>query len=65
MTISAVVSDNRVADVRVSETALVVTLNDGRVISAPLSWFPRLQNAPAEHRAVGNLLPRVTVFTGR
>jgi hypothetical protein len=52
MSISAVISDSRVADVHVSETALRVTLRDGREIAVPLSWFPRLQNAPADHRVV-------------
>jgi hypothetical protein len=51
MSISATLHDDRVADISVSDTALSVTLRDGRVITAPLSRFPRLQNAPAEHRA--------------
>ena len=31
---------------------LHVTLNDGRIISAPLSWFPRLLNA--DKKALSN-----------
>lgn len=28
-----------------TEDSLVVTLEDGRVLSAPLEWFPRLRDA--------------------
>ena len=52
MTISAAKIDPRVADVTVSEDRLDVRLRDGRVISAPLAWFPRLARAPAEQRQV-------------
>ncbi len=65
MSISAEI-DDRVADVRVSDDALEVRLRDGRKISAPLSWFPRLQAASVEQRA--NWAPaarRATAFIGR
>jgi hypothetical protein len=52
MNISAPVVDPRVADVEISETALTVVLRDGRRISAPLAWFPRLAQAAPEDRAV-------------
>lgn len=52
MSISAIVRDSRVADVQVTDVALRVTLRDGRIISAPLEWFPRLQGARAEDRAM-------------
>jgi hypothetical protein len=42
--------DDRVADVRVTDDALEVRLRDGRKISAPLSWFPRLQAATPDQR---------------
>lgn len=45
-------SDPRVADVHVSVQALTVKLRDGRKISAPLAWFPRLQSASAKDRAI-------------
>lgn len=51
MAISAVEIDERVADVRVTDAALEVTLRDGRTISAPLIWFPRLAAASAAERA--------------
>ena len=50
MSISAVELDARVADVTVRDGLLEVTLRDGRRISAPLAWFPRLANAKPEAR---------------
>lgn len=47
--------DDRVADAHMSDSALSVTLRDGRVVSATLSWFPRLQNASPQHRSVWEL----------
>jgi hypothetical protein len=35
----------------VSETSLTVTLRDGRIIAAPLDWFPKLKNATPQDRA--------------
>ncbi|MBI1251745.1 MAG: DUF2442 domain-containing protein [Alphaproteobacteria bacterium] len=43
--------DDRVADVRVTDEALEVRLRDGRRISAPLTWFPRLARATPSQRA--------------
>jgi hypothetical protein len=43
--------DERVKDVRVSDTSLSVDLMDGRTISVPLSWHPRLLRATAAHRS--------------
>ena len=49
MNISARISDERVLDVRFDDHSLIVDLMDGRTISAPLAWYPRLANAaPAE-----------------
>ncbi len=52
MPISAVELDERVAAVRVTDEALEVRLRDGRLIAAPLDWFPRLKNASPADRAV-------------
>jgi len=41
----------RVKDVRVTEDALSVDLVDGRTISVPLAWYPRLLAATPEQRA--------------
>ena len=41
----------RVRDVRSNEDELIVDLMDGRTISAPCAWYPRLANATPEQRA--------------
>ncbi len=43
-------------DVSFTEDALHVVLADGREISAPLQWFPRLVGATAEQRAQWELI---------
>jgi hypothetical protein len=48
--ISAVEIDPRVASVTVDDERLELTLMDGRKVSAPLAWFPRLANARPEDR---------------
>ena len=40
----------RIDHVRVTNTALVVYLVDGRTLSAPLAWFPRLVHGTAAER---------------
>jgi hypothetical protein len=51
MATSAITADERVLDVSFSEDALSVSLRDGRVISVPLVWYPRLLNAtPAQRK---------------
>ncbi len=51
MGILALQTDERVADVEVSEDILSVQLMDGRRISVPLVWYPRLLSAtPAQRR---------------
>ena len=42
--------------VRISDDALGVSLADGREISVPLGWFPRLQHATAGERQDWRLL---------
>ena len=37
-------------NVRFTEDAMLVSLSDGREISVPLEWFPRLRNATSEQR---------------
>ena len=37
-------------NVQVSEYALIVDLNDGRTVSVPLAWFPRLLHGTPEER---------------
>jgi hypothetical protein len=43
-------------DVRVTDTELIVELADGRRISAPLVWFPRLLSASPSSRSHWELL---------
>ena len=40
----------RVLSVAFTKAHLVATLSDGRVVSNPLKWYPRLQNASARDR---------------
>jgi hypothetical protein len=42
--------DERVKDVKLTEDALSVILMDGRIISAPLAWYPRLLEASNAQR---------------
>lgn len=51
MNISARIADERVLDVRFDEASLIVDLMDGRTISVPLAWYPRLLRATAAQRA--------------
>lgn len=50
MNISAKVTDERVLDVRFDDASLIVDLMDGRTISVPLAWYPRLLRATANQR---------------
>ena len=50
MTSSASRADERVLDVHFTEDAVRVNLRDGRVITVPLVWYPRLLNATASQR---------------
>jgi hypothetical protein len=47
---SALAADERVASVKISSDSLTVSLRDGRVISVPLAWYPRLKNAKPKER---------------
>ena len=51
MNVSAKITDERVLYVRFDEHSLIVDLMDGRTISVPLAWYPRLANAKPEERA--------------
>jgi hypothetical protein len=50
MGILALTADERAADVSFTEDSLCVGLRDGRKISVPLTWYPRLLNATPEQR---------------
>jgi len=52
-TLSAVVTFSlpRVSSVSVTDDTLTVDLEDGRTISVPISWYPRLAHGMPEERA--------------
>jgi uncharacterized protein DUF2442 len=51
MSFSASAADERVLDVQSGDDTLSVSLRDGRVITVPLVWYPRLLNAtPAQRK---------------
>ena len=59
MAISAIEIDiPEAVDVRVTEETLSVDLSDGRTISVPLGWYPRLEHASAAERASWRLIGR-------
>jgi hypothetical protein len=45
-------------DVAFTERTLEVALSDGRTLSVPLAWFPRLFDATPEQRARWRLIGR-------
>jgi hypothetical protein len=50
MGILALAADERVADVKFTKDTFSVALRDGRTITVPLAWYPRLFNATAAQR---------------
>jgi len=46
----------RAREVQVSDEALTVLLADGRTISVPLEWYPRLHRATPAQRAKWQLI---------
>jgi Protein of unknown function (DUF2442) len=58
MPISAVKVDLTAVEVTVTDERLIVTLADGRELSAPLVWFPRLLEATDAQRRAWRLIGR-------
>lgn len=52
-----------IMDAQVSDDALIVELMDGRTVSAPIMWFPRLAYAHPKNAAT--LKFSEIAFTGR
>lgn len=51
MTTSSLTETAAVKNVRVTDRFLIVDLRDGRVLSVPLAWYPRLaEGSPRERR---------------
>ncbi len=44
------ISDERVLDVQFTDDAISVNLRDGRVITVPFVWYPRLLDATTAQR---------------
>lgn len=55
MGILALAADERVADVKVTDDVLSVSLKDGRTITVPLAWYPRLLAATPQQRSNWNV----------
>ena len=51
MGILVVSADERVKDVTIAKESLCVDLMDGRTITVPLAWYPRLADAKPEQLA--------------
>lgn len=51
MSTSTLIADLRVDDVALTDDRLIVRIRDGREISTPLVWFPRLAAATPAQRA--------------
>ena len=50
MAISRIKADARVMNLHINDAEITVALMDGRSISVPLAWYPRLFDATAQQR---------------
>jgi hypothetical protein len=48
--------DVTIQDVETTDESIRVSLSDGRVVTVPISWYPRLSHARPEHRAKRELI---------
>ena len=46
----------RIQEVEVTDDSLTVALDDGRTLSVPLGWYPRLQHGTPEERSHWRLI---------
>lgn len=58
MTTLTLETDPLATDVRVSDSMLYLTLDDGRELAAPVAWYPRLRDATAAQRSNWRLIGR-------
>jgi hypothetical protein len=56
-TLELEVGDLKPRAVEFTASELVVTLADGRKITTPLAWYPRLQRASAAERSNYEIMP--------
>ncbi len=47
---SSLTADVKATSVVITDDSLTVALSDGRTISAPLAWYPRLMHGSAKER---------------
>jgi hypothetical protein len=55
-TLASEITIPKAEDVKITDDTLSVELSDGRTISVPLEWFPRLVNATPKERNNWNLI---------
>jgi len=58
VTTSTLASDISARSVEITDDTLSVTLEDGRIVSVPISWFPRLSHADSEDRLIWEFIGR-------
>lgn len=56
MTTSVLTKTVLIASVRTTDDALVVDFDDGRSVSLPLAWYPRLLHGTARERSTYRLI---------
>lgn len=56
MSIATIDIQPRIHEIKFSNNAISVSLEDGRVVSAPLEWYPRLSHATAMEKEDWHIL---------
>ena len=56
MTSSVLATDVSIQKVETTESMLSVELSDGRSVTVPISWYPRLSHALPQHRVLWKLM---------
>ena len=54
MSFSTSAADERVLDVQFTDDTISVNLRDGRIVTVPLVWYPRLLEATPSERVPGS-----------
>ncbi|MGI9174004.1 MAG: DUF2442 domain-containing protein [Rhodothermales bacterium] len=52
-----VVAVSTISDIQITDRKLTFCLEDGREVSVPLAWYPRLEYATPEERSVFEIWP--------
>jgi hypothetical protein len=48
MNISTIIKSVKASEIQIKDDYLIVSLLDGRILSTPLEWFPKLRSASVE-----------------